>query len=550
MKKTISFLVFILFSTIGVFAQQKFTHQDTLRGSITPEREWWDVTYYHLSVKVDIPNKSISGSNVIHYKVLKPCQTFQIELQDTLKITKVVQGKEELNFKKDGYSYFITLNKPQLTNAINKLTVYYEGKPQESKNPPWSGGLTWTKDKNNNDWVVTTCQGDGASLWWPNKDHAYDEPDSMRMSFNVPINLMAIGNGKLEGIEGHPEHKTHTFNWFVSNPINNYGVNMNIGDYVHFDEKYKGENGKLACDYWVLRDNLDKAKSQFKEVKRMLDAFEHWFGPYPFYEDGYKLVEVPYAGMEHQSSVTYGNYFKNGYRNRDVSGTGWGKQFDFIIVHESGHEWFANNITHKDVADMWIHESFTSYSESLFLDYHFGTKAANEYVQGIRQNILNDKPIIGIYDVHNEGSADMYYKGSNILHTLRQLVEDDDVWRSVLRGLNKEFYHQTVTSKQIEDYMSKKTGKDLSAFFNQYLRKRNIPLLEFVKDEEKLKYRYTNIVEDFDMPVKVLINKEEHWIFPKSSWQTYDAEGFIKSFEIDKNFYVEPMEGIKATKSK
>ncbi len=536
--------IFLLLTFNSAIAQQNFTHQDTLRGSITPEREWWDVTYYHLSVKVDIPNKSISGSNVIHYKVLKPYQTLQIELQEPLKITKIIQENEGLNFKKDGYSYFINLTEKQKEGAINSLTVFYEGVPQESKNPPWSGGLTWTKDNNNKDWVVTTCQGDGASLWWPNKDHAYDEPDSMLMSFTVPKNLTCVANGRLRNTSEN-EDNTLTFNWFVSNPINNYGVNMNIGDYVHFDEKYKGLNGKLSCDYYVLRDNLEKAKFQFKEVKRMLDAFEHWFGPYPFYEDGYKLVEVPYAGMEHQSSVTYGNYFQNGYRKKDVSGTGWGKQFDFIIVHESGHEWFANNITHKDVADMWIHESFTSYSENLFLDYHFGKKACNEYVQGIRQNILNDKPIIGTYNVHQEGSGDMYYKGANMLHTLRQLVEDDDLWRSVLTGLNKEFYHQTVTSKQVEDYISKKTGKDLSAFFNQYLRKATIPVFEYIKEDRTIKYRYTSIVKDFDMPIIVLINGSPRWLFPNENWQVYDPEEYIKTFEIDPNFYIEPMEGVK-----
>lgn len=313
---------------------------------------------------------------------------------------------------------------------------------------------------------------------------------------------------------------------------------MNIGDYVHFNEVYKGLKGNLDCDYYVLRDNLEKAKKQFKEVPRMLAAFEHWFGPYPFYEDGYKLVEVPYAGMEHQSSVTYGNGFKNGYSGNDVSGSGWGMKFDFIIVHESGHEWFANNITHKDVADMWIHESFTSYSENLFLDYHFGTQAANEYVQGIRKNIVNDKPIIGTYNVHQEGSADMYYKGANILHTLRQLVENDSLWREILTGLNQEFYHQTVDSKQIEDYLSKKTGKNLSAFFNQYLRTNKVPTLEYKIEDKVLKYRYTNITEGFDMPIKVYINNQEKWISPTKDWQEKTLVDKIVSFSVDSNFYI------------
>jgi aminopeptidase N len=536
MKQVIIFLAFILSTFNCALAQKEFTHQDTLRGTITPERAWWDVTYYHLSVKVDIKKKRISGSNLIQYKVLKPQQKLQIELQKPLKITKIVQQEKELKFKKDGYSYFIELQAKQEIGAINELTVFYEGTPQESKTPPWSGGLTWKKDSNGNPWIVTTCQGIGASILWPNKDHAYDEPDSMRISITAPKKLRSISNGKLEGAYFSDDGNNVTSVWFVSNPINNYGVNMNIGDYVHFSEKYKGLNGDLDCDYYVLRDNLEKAKKQFKEAPRMLEAFEHWFGPYPFYEDGYKLVEVPYAGMEHQSSVTYGNGFKNGYSGRDISGTGWGMKFDFIIVHESGHEWFANNITHVDVADMWIHEGFTSYSENLFLDYHFGKKASAEYAIGKRKGILNDSPIIGVYNVHQEGSSDMYNKAANMLHTLRQLIEDDELWRSILTGLNKEFYHQTVTSKQVEDYLSKKTEKDLSAFFNQYLRTTKVPILEYIRNDKGIQFRYVNVVKDFDMPIRVFVNKNEKWIYPSNEWKTENIEGNIK---FDPNFYIE-----------
>ncbi len=535
--KHIAFILtfsFLFFSY--AFTQKKFTHQDTLRGAITPERVWWDVTYYHLSVDVNIKKKVISGSNLTQYKVLSQNQTLQIELQEPLKISKIIQNNKELDFKKDGYSYFISLIEKQEVGAINEFTVFYEGEPQESKNPPWNGGLTWKKDRSGNDWIVTTCQGDGASLWWPNKDHAYDEPDSMLISVRVPKHLMDVSNGRLRSVIEN-KGKTKTYNWFVSNPINNYGVNMNIGDYVHFNEIYKGLNGDLDCDYYVLQGNLEEAQKQFKEVPRMLEAFEHWFGPYPFYSDGYKLVEVPYAGMEHQSSVTYGNDFKNGYKGRDVSGTGWGMKFDFIIVHESGHEWFANNITHKDVADMWIHESFTSYAENLFVDYHFGKEACKAYVQGIRKNILNDRPIIGTYNVHYKGSGDMYYKGANMLHTLRQLIEDDELWRTILTGLNKEFHHQTVTSTQIEDYISEKSKKDFSAFFNQYLRSTEIPTLEYNNMSYGIRFRYTNIVENFDMPIRTFINEEEKWIFPTGEWNTLEFENG-NSFAFDPNFYL------------
>tara|TARA_B100000809_G_scaffold132656_1_gene130441 strand:+ start:1162 stop:2799 length:1638 start_codon:yes stop_codon:yes gene_type:complete len=537
MKNTALLFTFLLLIFNSAFAQNTFTHQDTLRGAITKERAWWDITYYHLSVDVNTRKKTITGSNLIQYKVLTPHQTLQVELQEPLKIFKVIQNEKELSVRKDGYSYFIELQDSQTVESINELTIYYKGEPQESENPPWNGGLTWKKDRNENDWIVTTCQGDGASLWWPNKDHAYDEPDSMLISITVPKHLMDVSNGRLRSIKDN-KNKTKTYNWFVSNPINNYGVNMNIGDYIHFNETYKGLKGNLDCDYYVLRDNLKDAKKQFKEVPRMLAAFEHWFGPYPFYEDGYKLIEVPYAGMEHQSSVTYGNGFKNGYKGKDVSGTGWGMKFDFIIVHESGHEWFANNITHKDVADMWIHEGFTSYSENLFVEYHFGKKACNEYVKGIRKNILNDKPLIGTYNVHQEGSSDMYYKGANILHTLRQLIDNDELWRSILVGLNKDFYHQTVTSKQVEDYISQKTKKNLSTFFNQYLRTKDIPTLEYRTNKKSIEFRYINIVDGFDMPIRTFINEKEKWLFPNSEWSNFHLEKKGSQITFDENFYI------------
>lgn len=366
----------------------------------------------------------------------------------------------------------------------------------------------------------------------------YDEVDSMKISLTVPDHLTGVANGRLLGIEHHQKSKKKTFHWGVKNPINNYGVNVNIGDYVNFSEVYEGENGPLDMNYYVLSYNLDRAREQFKQAPQTMEALEHWFGPYPFYEDSYKLVEVPYLGMEHQSSVTYGNGYGNGYRGTDLSGSGWGLKFDFIIIHESGHEWFANNITYKDAADMWIHESFTAYSESLFLEYFHGKEAGADYVTGTRRNILNDKPIIGIYNVNHEGSGDMYYKGANMLHTLRQLVENDTKWREILRGLNKDFWHQTVTTQQIEAYLSEKTGKDLTAFFDQYLRDTRIPVFEYRIEDDELSYRYTDIVEGFDMPVEVTVNGKKEWLFPSASWKTYAPEEKLASFNLDRDFLV------------
>ena len=364
----------------------------------------------------------------------------------------------------------------------------------------------------------------------------YDEVDSMLISITVPKGLMDVSNGRLRSIDQFGD--TKTFNWFVDNPINNYGVNVNIGDYAHFSEVYDGENGNLDMDYYVLKDNLEKAKEHFKDAPKMMKAFEYWFGPYPFYEDGYKLVEVPYLGMEHQSSVTYGNKYMNGYLGNDLSGTGWGLKFDFIIIHESGHEWFANNITYKDIADMWIHEGFTAYSENLFIDYYYGKEASADYVIGTRANILNDKPIIGYYNVNNEGSGDMYYKGANMLHTLRQLIEDDEKWRQILRGLNKTFYHQTVATQQIENYLSDQSGIDLTEFFNQYLRTTEIPTLEYKIENNQLKYHWIHIVDKFDMPILVSINNKEQWLFPTSIWKFMPLESNNIVFKVDRNFYV------------
>ncbi|KAA9340611.1 M1 family metallopeptidase [Adhaeribacter soli] len=516
---------------------QNFTRQDTLRGSITPERAWWDLNFYHLSIKVDPAQKFISGSNLIRYKVLQPAQVMQIDLQPPLKIEKVTQKGKELQVKTEGNAHFITLQEKQIPSSFNQVEIFYSGNPKISKNPPWSGGFTWQQDKHGNPFVATSCQGEGASLWWPCKDHMYDEPDSMRISVTAPEKLIAVANGRLRKTDTNKDGNK-TFHWAVVNPINNYGVNVNLGDYVHFGEKFQGEKGPLDCDYYVLRDNLTKAKEQFKQVPLMLKAFEYWFGPYPFYEDSYKLVEVPYLGMEHQSSVTYGNGYKNGYLGKDPSGTGWGLKFDFIIIHESGHEWFANNITYKDIADMWIHESFTNYSEALYLDYHFGTKAGNEYVIGLRKNIANDRPIIGKYNVNYEGSGDMYYKGANMLHTIRQLVNNDQKFREILRGLNKDFYHQTVTTGQIEDYLSQKSGLNLKPVFNQYLRDILIPKLEYRTEKNKLSYRWVNCVEGFNMPVKCYVNGQEKWLTPTTEWQELKSLPKKITFKTDENFYI------------
>jgi aminopeptidase N len=552
MNKYISiiFIAFLVSNTANAQvimgkSETVFTHQDTLRGSITKERAWWDVKYYHLDIKVNPADSTISGSNTIRYKVLNSYNRMQIDLQEPLNITKVTQDGKELKYQREGNVFYIDLVAPQNVNEIKELQVFYDGKPKIAVRPPWDGGITWSKDNNGKPFIASTCQGLGASVWWPNKDHMYDEVDDMLISVNVPKNLTDVSNGRLQSVVDLKDG-TRTFSWYVSNPINNYGVNINIGDYVSFSEVFAGEKGNLDCGYYVLRDNLEKAKIQFKDVPRMLKAFEHWFGPYPFYEDSYKLVEAPYLGMEHQSSVTYGNGFNNGYRGTDWSGTGWGLKFDYIIIHESGHEWFANNITYEDIADMWIHESFTCYSESIFVEFYYGKEAGSEYARGLRKNIQNANPIISHYNVNSESAGtDMYFKGANMLHTLRQIVNDDEKWRTILRGLNSTFYHQTVTTKQIEDYLSKNVGIDLAPFFDQYLRDIRIPTFEYKFKDNKLEYRWTNCVPGFNMPAKVTLNGKEQWLKPQVEWTNLPQTAKDLKVEVDKDFYVDVVESVK-----
>lgn len=542
--KTIISLVFALcVSWKGIC--QPFTRQDTLRGSITPERAWWDLSFYDLKIDFDIEHKMIKGSNTITFNVLQAADVMQIDLQEPLTITKADYHGQAASFRREGNVYWIRLPNKTAPGIVDQITIYYEGTPVEAKRPPWDGGITWSKDDEGNPFVASSCQGLGASVWWPCKDHMYDEVDSMSIRITVPPGLMDVSNGRLRHIDYLPDGR-RTYQWFVTNPINNYGVNVNIGDYTHWSDTIHGEAGVLDVDFFSLKDHYVKAKEQFKDVYRTIRALEYWFGPYPFYKDGYKLVETPYLGMEHQSSVTYGNGFQNGYRGRDLSATGWGLKWDFIIVHESAHEWWANNITYKDMADMWIHESFANYAENLFTEYYYGKKAGSEYVIGTRLNIQNQEPIIAPYNVNKEGPVDMYYKGGNMLHTLRQWINNDDKWRSILRGMQKDFYHQTVTTTQIENYMMQHAGLDLTAFFNQYLRDTRIPTLEYQIQGKKVSYRYTNIVPGFAMPVLVSINGGENQLVkPISAWQELKLDKAIESFTVDPDYYIMSKEAQK-----
>jgi len=546
LKKIFRAVIIINYSLLIInSANAQFTKQDTLRGSNGPGRDWWDVMAYKIQVTPNYNTKSILGSTEIVFKVTKesPNCLMQIDLQQPLVIDSVfLNGKKISKINREGNIYWIDFEKQKFIpfgsggmELVYRLRISYHGNPIVAKRPPWDGGWIFTKDAKGRPWMSVACQGLGASVWYPCKDYQGDEPDDGAIvTMRVPDTLVAVSNGK--PVFDAPLRQER---WLIKNPINTYNIIPYMGKYVNWKEIYDGEKGKLECNYWVLDYNLAKAKEQFKQASQTLKAFEHWFGPYPFYEDGFKLIEAPHLGMEHQSAVAYGNGFQNGYRGRDLSGSGWGLKWDFIIVHEVGHEWFGNNITTKDIADMWVHEGFTNYSETLFTEYYYGKEAGSDYCIGTRKLIQNDQPIIGPYGVNKEGSGDMYYKGGNMIHTIRQVINDDEKFRSILRGLNSTFYHKTVTTKDVEDYISEQSGKDVSKIFDQYLRTTKIPVLEYKFTGDNMYYRWSHCVTGFNMPVKLAgINGD--WLKATEDWKTVAVTADIlkDGLKIDRNFYI------------
>ncbi len=552
MKAKHFFLLLCLFT--GISAQvvaQDFTRADTLRGSLNEERSWWDVQRYDITIEPDFDSKTTVGSNVISYVTVEEdhSEFMQIDLQEPLEIDSIIFNSDRsLEFTKDGNVWHVKVPQQPL-ESTNEVAVYYHGTPREAVRAPWDGGWTFTRDSLDRPWMTVTCQGLGASVWYPNKDHQSDEPDQgASLTMIVPDGLTGVANGKLVAQKTLPEGK-ESFRWEVVNPINNYNIIPYIGHYVNFGGEHLGLKGELELDYWVLDYNLEKARSYLpKEVHNMLNSFEYWFGPYPFYEDGYKIVETEHTGMEHQSAIAYGNHYKPGYRGRDGSGTGWGMKWDFIVIHESGHEWFGNNITSNDLADMYIHEGFTNYSETLFVESMFGKAAANAYNHGIRKGISNDRPIIPAYGVNAQGSGDMYTKGGNMLHTIRHSIGDDQLFRNIMAGLNQTFYHETVDGNQILAYISKKAGHDYSEVFQQYLTTTKVPELHLYHDElrHRMYYRWANTVAGFDLPLVFRGNGQEIKIVPEEEWEyitlSEQEEKLFDPKAIEYMYYIKVME--------
>jgi aminopeptidase N len=553
---TASALLFALgaFAQLGE-AQSFFTRADSLRGSIGPYRAWWNVMGYDVSVRPDFGTRSITGVTQIAFDALSGGQRMQIDLQQPLVVDSILTDVADFKdgaitvsykaipFTREEHVIWVELPQAMKTGEAATLTIHYHGEPRAAKNPPWDGGWIWKKDAQGNPWMTVACQGLGASAWYPCKDHQSDEPEyGANLRITVPDSLQAIGNGRLRSTLKNTDG-TSTWNWQVKNPINTYNLVPYIGKYAHFSEVHEGVEGPLDCDYWVLAHNETKAREHFKQVAPMLECFEEWFGPYPFQTDGYKLVEAPHLGMEHQSAIAYGNGFRNGYLGTDLSGTGHGLQWDYIIIHESGHEWFGNSITTADIADMWVHEGFTDYTETIFTECQQGKLAGEDYVIGLRRNIRNDKPIIGPYGVNEEGSSDMYYKGANLINMIRHIV-GDSTFKAMLLEMNRRFRHSIVTSAQIEDFMIDFNARTKSllnkSIFDQYLRTTQVPVLEWGRYKRWNYLRWSNCIEGFRMPVRMDCPTPLPLVKLGDSWQS-DPCGLSKGAVSapDRNWYVQ-----------
>jgi aminopeptidase N len=520
-----------------------FTRADTLRGMLRSERTCYDVRWYDLDVRIDPEHRFISGSNTIRFTALEPSARLQIDLFENMALeSAALDGGRPLSFTREYNAVFIMLEEPLRPGTMHDLLLRYSGSPRVAKDPPWDGGLIWTKDSSGNPWVAVACQGTGASLWWPNKDHQSDKPDSMRIRVTVPPGLEDVSNGRLRGVTTLPDG-WQRYDWAVTYPINNYCVTVNIGKFAHFGETYAGTD-TLTLDYYVLPADLEKAQKQFAQVKPMIACYEKYFGAYPFSRDGYKLVESPHLGMEHQSAVAYGNGFRQGYRG--TSGSPWGLMFDYIIIHESAHEWWGNSVTAKDIADMWIHEGFGAHAEAMYVECMFGTQAMLDYVNSKKPSVGNRRPILGAYNVNNEGSRDMYPKGSLMLNTLRGVLDNDSLWFGLIRGIATEFRYRTITTEEIVAFVNRATGTDYTYFFDQYLRYPGLPKLDVVLTAASgtltCRYRWQADVKGFRMPVKVTTSPGTFaFIRPTSDWQTMELGSMDpKQFRCaDEWFYID-----------
>lgn len=527
-----------LWPATDVVRAQATDRADTLRGSIGPERAWWDVRHYDVTVRPDFTGRTIEGTVILGFRALDDGGRMQIDLQQPLEVRSIKHELEELAFEREGNVVRVDLSGRIMTGHRSELIIHYAGKPREAKQPPWDGGWIWKTDAQGDPWMSVACQGLGASVWYPCKDHQSDEPDEgATLHIITADSLVGVGNGRSMG-STRDDGGQLTWHWRVSAPINTYNLVPYIGKYVHFGERIAAVDGPLDLDFWVLRESEEAAVAQFAQVPAMIQCFEQWLGPYPFYSDGYKLVEAPHLGMEHQSAIAYGNGFRNGYLGRDISGTGHGLKWDFIIVHESGHEWFGNSMTTADIADMWVHEGLTQYTEVLMTECVSGKEAAEEYVIGLRQGIRNERPVIGPYGVNKEGSGDMYPKGANLVHMVRQIM-GDSVFKAMLLEMNRRYRHGIVTSAEVERFMDGFTSVDLHGLFDQYLRTTQVPKVEWFVRKRRLWVRWADCVEGFSIPVKGYADDTEMMLSFGTTWAMLPQKVSRRAaLRIDANWYV------------
>ncbi len=527
-------LILACLLTYNSYAQ--FSPADSLRGMLRPERTCYDVYFYELNVDLDFNRQYIQGYTEVHYQVLRGFNMLQLDLFKNMQIDSVVHQGRQVPFHRKHHAFFVDLGEMQEEGIKDQLRIYYQGQPRRAINAPWDGGFSWESDKNGKPWLGVSCEGIGASLWWPNKDHLSDEPDSMRIICTVPKGLTCVANGQLRN--QHTKGNRSTFEWFVSYPINNYNVTLNVADYVHFSDTFSSptDGSKLAMDYYVLPYNLKKAKRQFKEAHEVLRIFEKYLGKYPFWEDGYALVETPYLGMEHQGAIAYGNKYLPGYLGRHPAGM----PEDFIILHETGHEWWGNAVSCNDHGEMWLHETFCTYMEAVFMEEKYDYEHAVRYLKFQSQFIANEKPMLGPLNVnYDEHDSDMYYKGALMLHTLRAAIEDDALWWDILKSFYQNFTHKNVVTDDFIGLVKEKTGKDWTYFFDQYLKQPQLPKLQLrIKHKRKkviLEYRWKADVEDFQLPVFLtttegvvkLLPKTQAWSKTELPKSALEKESFI-----------------------
>ena len=507
----------IFFSSVQLVQAQDFTRRDSLQGSLRPERTCFDVLRYDLNLTIEPEYRTVKGFNDITFKVIEKTAKIQLDLFENMKIDSILFKNKKLTYKREMDAVFIDFMTPLEVNSEQKVRFYYSGSPLEAERAPWDGGFVWSKDSDGNDFVSVAVQGTGASLWYPVKDHQSDEPDrGASIKVAVPNGLMNVSNGRFLGNENLNNGFTR-WDWEVVNPINNYNIVINIANYVAIHQKLDD----LDLDYYVLAENEEKARVHFEEVIMMMECFQMRFGKYPFYKDGYKLVETPYLGMEHQSAVAYGNNYTKGYLGKDISGTGVGLLFDFIIIHETAHEWFGNSITSKDIADMWIHESFTTYAESVYVEFQFGYEKAQQYINGQKLLISNNKPIIGQFGVNfKSGNSDMYYKGALMLNSLRHMINDDAKWWAMLKKYAETFQYKIIETKDVVQFFSKESGLNLTPFFDQYLKHKAFPELEYKLSEGTLVYRWKADEPTFKMPFEYTVKGKASRLNATTTWQT------------------------------